>query len=265
MEQTMRHGERQMMKSPRAKRELVRPFEDSKWGITANKLKILAIIAMVVDHFVAVFFPHDLAWVMGIRVFGRIAAPLMCYFIAEGYHYTSDRKAYLKRLTLFALISHIPYNLYFGIPLNPRYGTGVIWALTMGLLALIFVNHKKMKPWLKVIGLVSCCLLAYSANWNYVAVLWVVAFGYFRDHLKKQIIAFTVIGIVFHLIPTYGLSFFTHETAYHWYQLGIFLAIPFLILYNGKIGKKSKALAWSFYIIYPLHLLVFYLIRLWLF
>ena len=223
----------------------------------SNFLKLIAIIIMVYDHFIVIFFPQETILYFILRVPGRIAAPVICYLIAEGYHYTSDRKKYIIRLLIFSVISHFPYILCFEFSFFQA--TSVIWALVMGLAALTAVKSDKIHIVLKILILIACCAASYTANWNFVAVLWIVAFGLFRSSLKRQIIAFCVIGIVFHLLPAY-LRFMLLRTVYlHWYHLGIFLAVPLFALYNGKLGKKSKIISWSFYLFYPVHLIIFYL------
>ena len=63
-------------------------------GLCGNELKLLAILAMTVDHIAWSLFPgysmHPLALLM--HAIGRLTCPIMCYFIAEGYHYTRNFK-----------------------------------------------------------------------------------------------------------------------------------------------------------------------------
>ena len=223
--------------------------------LNANTLKVIAMALMLLDHFAVVFLPGDTMLHMLSRLLGRIVAPVICFFIAEGYHYTSDRKKYILRLLVLALISHIPFNITFGHTLSPREATSVIWALVMGLIALSALKSEKLHLIVKVLILALCCALAWTANWNFVAVLWIVVFGLFHGNFRKQILAFCAVGIVFHL----AIAFHRFGLA-HWFQLGIFLAIPLLAMYNGKLGKKSKVMAYSFYVFYPAHLLLLYLL-----
>ena len=231
-----------------------------KYSLTSNQLKIIAIIAMVFDHFVAGFLPYE-NWAFGwlLRVPGRIAAPVMCYMVAEGYHHTSNCRKYVLRLALFAVLSHLPYNLYFGLGFFQ--GTSVIWALTMGLVALAAVKSRAI-PWFgKILALGACCLLAVIADWNYIAVLWIVGFGLFYGSFKKQMLWFCAIGLVFYIGPAFeGVG--EPGWAFQWFRLGIFLAIALLAFYHGERGRKSKAVTWFFYIFYPAHLVLLYLARL---
>ena len=234
-----------------------------RFHLNANQLKIIAIIAMTIDHTVAIFMPHG-PLKMILRCIGRLAAPIMCYMIAEGYHHTSNRKRYLLRLILFALISHVPFNLSMNFALSPFVATSVIWSLAMGLLALMIVKDEKLHPLLRMGGLLLCCLLAYTANWNYIAVLWVVLFGWFYGNKKMQIISFTLIGLTFHVGQQFksllgGLQ--TVENFRLWYQLGIFLVIPLLLSYDGTHGKKSKFMKYLFYWYYPLHMVILQILK----
>lgn len=232
--------------------------------LNANQLKILAVLAMLLDHAAGLFMPHGGVLWMILRALGRIAAPTMCYMIAEGYHHTSDRKKYLFRLVLFALIAHIPYNLCMGFTLSPLKATSVMWALAMGLLALMIVKEEKWHWAVRLLGLGCCCLLAYTANWNYIAVLWVVVFGLFHEQRAKQMLSFALIGVVFHFgqqLEPLLTGRIPLANYVGWYQAGIFLAIPLLLCYNGTHGKKSKVISRFFYWFYPAHLLVLYLLN----
>ena len=82
-----------------------------KITFTSNQLKLIAIAAMVFDHCMVVFIPHDLAIYEVLRMPGRPTAPIMCFLIAEGYYHTSNLWRYMKRLFVMALISHVPFAL----------------------------------------------------------------------------------------------------------------------------------------------------------
>lgn len=227
-------------------------------GLSATTLKLLAIAAMFFDHFVAVFISHDTLIGLILRTPGRIAAPIFCYFIAEGYHHTSNRLRYVQRLVLFALISHIPYILCFGYSFFQA--TSVMWGLALGLIALTVLKHEKISPPIKIAVLILCCFFSITANWNFVTVLWIVMFGLFYGNFKWQMLSFIGVAMVFHLLPTYIRFGPTHEGYPHVFQIGVILAIPLLAAYNGHIGYKSKNLSRFFYLFYPAHLILIYII-----
>ncbi len=228
--------------------------------LTSNQLKMIAIIAMFIDHFVAVFINHNTELGIILQTPGRLVAPIMCYMIAEGYYKTSSVNKYLKRLFVFAIISHFVYNLTFGFTLFQA--TSVMWGLFLGLFALKIIKKQNLHILVKFSTLGLCCLLAITANWNYIAVLWIVGFGVYHGSFTKQIIAFCAISIFAHIIPTLQNFGFTHEGYPHWYQFGVFLAIPFLMMYKGERGKELVKLGkYGFYIFYPAHLLFIYLLN----
>ncbi|MER2063677.1 MAG: TraX family protein, partial [Alkalibacterium sp.] len=72
-------------------------------GLNANLIKIVAITSMFVDHFSRVITEEGTATSWGLHLFGRLAAPLIAYLVAEGHHYTSDKQAYATRLFIFAV------------------------------------------------------------------------------------------------------------------------------------------------------------------
>jgi hypothetical protein len=226
-------------------------------GMTSNKLKIIAIVAMFFDHFVSIFLSLDYPVGVGLKIAGRIVAPIMCFFIAEGYFHTSNRGRYITRLLIFAIVSHAPFVISLGYRFFQA--TSVIWPLALGLIALTAVKAEKLHILLKLFILGLCCVLAIPGNWNFVAVLWVVAFGIFHGNHARQIIAFCAVGIVFHLALVFYRFGFQGNQLLH--QTGFFLAIPFLLAYNGKRGRKSKALTWAFYVFYPAHLILLYLLH----
>ena len=71
---------------------------------------------MTIDHIAWVLFPGYPCSTVPIilHTIGRITCPIMCYFIAEGYHYSKNIHRYTQRLFLFAFISHFAYVFFLG-------------------------------------------------------------------------------------------------------------------------------------------------------
>ena len=93
--------------------------------LDGNALKLIAILAMTADHLAWLLFPgYDRAAVPVImHIIGRLTCPVMCFFIAEGYHYTHSKTRYALRLLLLAVASHSPTclpptTLWIVIPLS---------------------------------------------------------------------------------------------------------------------------------------------------
>lgn len=223
-------------------------------GINNYNLKIIAMVAMLIDHLSYIVVPSNTPQQWMVHLIGRIAAPIFCYLIAEGHYYTRDKKKYLFRLLIFAAISHLPYVLFFNIPIWQA--TSVIWSLSMGLVALIGATNKHYSIPVKIGVVAVCCLLAYNANWNYLGVLWIVFFGLFRGNFRLQMLVFSMIAIVFYIIP--GIA---GGGLYITYRFGILLTVFILYLYNGNLGKKTMLSKWGFYLFYPTHLIVLYFLR----
>lgn len=64
-------------------------------ALSGNALKGIAILAMTLDHLTWTLWPGYATdwWVLVCHVLGRVTAPIMWFFIVEGYHYTHDVKS----------------------------------------------------------------------------------------------------------------------------------------------------------------------------
>lgn len=241
--------------------------------LDANQLKLIAIIAMTIDHIAWLLFPGfpTAALPLIMHIIGRITCPVMCYFIAEGFRYTRDRKKYALRLLALAVVSHFAYILasndyvdwhsfipfYYGDILNQ---TSVVWSLLGGLLMLWLCESEKRSTAAKVAGVVLICIVTLPSDWSCIAALCVLSIGSNRGEPKKQ-----VIWSLFYVAIYAVVYYFARDKVYGIVQLGVVLAIPLLMLYNGKRGKNptvNRVMKWLFYIYYPLHLFILGLIQL---
>lgn len=234
----------------------------------ANVIKLIAIFFMTLDHLAWVIFPGfpKEALPLIIHIFGRITCPVMCFCIAEGFHYTRDVNKYTLRLFVFALISHFCYvfasvgptegNAY--VPFvngNVLNQTSVIWSLLGGLIMLRINYSEKIKSlFVKVLLILLICAVTFISDWSCIASLFVLSFGTNRGNLKKQ-----SFWLMFYALIYAVVYFFAIDKVYGVIQLGVALAIPVIALYNGKRGKNAKFnkfMKWFFYIYYPLHLII---------
>lgn len=236
-------------------------------GFNSNTLKLLAIAAMTVDHLTSVIFPGYPVnpGILLLHMIGRLTMPIMCFFIAEGYHYTHNLKKYLTRLFLLAVVSHFAYNFAFGIPFIPFQTTvfnqtSIIWSLAWGLVALAVSqsDNPKLKPWLKTLIILVITIITFCSDWSSIAVLVIVANGKNRDDFKKQMTSMLLYVAIYAAVYILFIN-----SIYGILQMTVALSIPFLKRYNGERGRL-KSMKWLFYIYYPLHLFICGLIRIML-
>lgn len=238
-----------------------------KKTLNANRIKVIAILAMTIDHIAWMLFPGypREALPVVLHIIGRITCPIMCYFIAEGYHHTRDIDKYTARLFVFALISHFPYvfasmnfvdwrsfiPFYYGDILNQ---TSVMWSLAWGLVMLRVVHSEKIKENIQVILVILICLIGFLSDWSCIASLCVLAFGTNRGKFRTQ-----MLWMVFY-VGIYSLVyFFAIDKLYGLIQMAVVLSIPVIGMYNGQRGpskRVNRIMKWLFYLYYPLHLLI---------
>jgi len=235
---------------------------DKEKGLNSNQLKLIAIVAMTLDHLTWTLFPgYSTEWfVILLHIVGRLTAPIMWFFIAEGYHYTHDIKKYATRLFLLALISHFAYNFCFGISFIPFQTTafnqtGVVWSLAWGLVLLYIHDRTAWKLWQKILITIIICLITFPSDWSCIATLAILAIGTNRGNFKRQ-----MIFMMFYTVMYAVIYFIFIDKIYAIIQLGTCLTIPLLQLYNGKRGTM-KGIGKFFYIYYPLHLFICGIIR----
>ena len=232
--------------------------------LNSNHLKLIAIIAMTVDHFTDLFYPGFPIAVRPItmHLIGRLTAPIMWFFIAEGYHYTKNIRKYMFRLGLFAVISHFAYCFAFGISIIPfKTGifnqTSVMYPLFIAVVVMWLDDLKteKLNHKLKTAIIFLLIWSAFPADWSCIAVLAIFQINKYRGNLPKQTISMMEWVVVYAIV-----SFFFVDKAYGVVCLGVILVYPFLRMYNGERGK-IKWLKWFFYIYYPAHLLILGILR----
>lgn len=240
--------------------------------LNSNQLKLIAIIAMTVDHIAwAMFDGYPTALLpLVMHIIGRLTCPIMCYFIAEGYHYTRNVNKYTFRLFAFAFVSHFAYifasndfvdfksliPFYYGNFLNQ---TSVMWSLAWGLVMLRIADSKNIKSIYKVLLVILICIITLPSDWSCIAALCIMAIGTNRGDFRKQ-----MSWMIFYVALYSLVYFFAIDKVYGVLQMGVVLSIPVIAMYNGKRGKNpkiNKFMKWFFYIFYPAHLFAIGLIN----
>lgn len=205
--------------------------------MTGFQLKLLAMLAMTADHIGAVFFPE----IPLLRWIGRLAMPVLCFFIGEGLRHTRSPRRYLLRLTGFALLSELPFDLAFygGIEWGHQ---NVYFTLALGLLALWAIQSRGMEGWLLALTAALAAELL-GCDYGMYGVLLILLLDRFHRARSEQLAAAALLNLAFFGLQTQTMSL---------------IALPLLWLYNGKRGRDDRRL---FYLYYPAHLCVLGILR----
>ena len=205
--------------------------------MTGFQLKLLAMLAMTAAHIGAVFFPE----IPLLRWIGRLAMPVLCFFIGEGLRHTRSPRRYLLRLTWFALLSELPFDLAFygGIEWGHQ---NVYFTLALGLLALWAIQSRGMEGWLLALTAALAAELL-GCDYGMYGVLLILLLDRFHRARSEQLAAAALLNLAFFGLQTQTLSL---------------IALPLLWLYNGKRGRDDRRL---FYLYYPAHLCVLGILR----
>lgn len=239
--------------------------------INTFTLKLMAILFMTIDHVAVVIgtrpassghlyysnllSPHiyDI-----MRHVGRLAFPIYCYLIVEGFFFTRNVKKYVLRLSIFAFISQIPFSL--AVMKEPFYmgDLNTLFTLAIGLtcVALFDAGTRQLQhcsqdtdrfhaiplqfSFIIIIAL-SVLSVLLKTDYSIYGILLIFIFYIFRGQPVKIFAAMTLDCILL-------------QPATQLYSL--FALIP-IFLYNGKKGPSIK---YIFYIYYPLHLTLLYFI-----
>jgi hypothetical protein len=228
--------------------------------LNATSLKWIAIIAMIIDH-VAWKLQAPALILEIMHCIGRFTIPIMCFFIAEGFHNTRSVRKYAGRLLVFALISQIPFT-YFMTGRLIRFWLGpetfnVLFVLLLGLLALHVIkgNQSKIR---KVILVTLCFIGSLFCDWLFYAILFILAFGLNYGNRKKQMLWFSYAALFCFVLL--DLPSFLTGGSIRFMEAGLFFTIPLLLCYNGEKSTPNSPSfltnKWIFYILYPLHLMI---------
>lgn len=226
-------------------------------GLSGSTLKLIAVITMLIDHIGAVVinpllsaYPNLLNVYYILRLCGRIAFPIFCFLLVEGFFHTKNIKKYCIRLAAFALISEIPFNLAIYHTVFAPEGQNVFFTLLIGLLTIWGMqsgdNYFSQKPVAKALFraviLIVGMFLAWGlkTDYNFYGVI-VIAVLYEYHHRK-------IFGSIVSAFMLCLMSFL---------EVTAFAAVPLIGAYNGKRGFSLK---YIFYVFYPAHLLVLYII-----
>ncbi len=238
------------------------------WSINGGDLKLFAMITMLIDHFGAAF----LLFYMNIgdnrlkyyelyniaRRIGRISFPIFIFLLVEGLYHTRNIWKYLLRLSLFCIISEIPFDLAFRRQFFDWQHQNVFFTLLIGLAAIALIRsnyeHSGQTASSKK-GLSIYC--HYLINGIVIAAAMLLADFLKTDYGWAGVLA---ILVAYWLrasdLQMWGVCvvLFLFSSDLELYAL---FCIPLISHYNGKKGHLPK---WMPYLFYPVHLLILWVI-----
>ena len=166
---------------------------------------------------------------------------------------TRNVKKYFIRLLLFGFVSQVPFSLAIGTGILDH--LNIFFTLSFGVLFIVCLEKKSQ--WFVLPILVSLLNFDYSVY----GILLIGSMYILRKNRETGIIAVVLLNLLF--LFEWSLEIFS------------LLALPIILLYNSSNVTKTKETrsevaypAWRkyfFYAYYPLHLALFYLIKLYCF
>lgn len=239
-------------------------------GITGSTLKRIALVSMLVDHLAASviaklynipgFLPEASrsgveAFYNACRLFGRLAFPIYCFLLVEGFLHTSDKKRYAVRLFLFALISEIPFDWAINGQLMNWEHQNVFFTLLLGFAAMwgidlvlqkLPLSSANLRIFAMAFIIIGVLILAWHVRADYGAagVLVIVVLYLFHDNYPLA----AAIGCL-------GLTAAVYVESAWSGRMQAAGVIGFLLAYyyNGQKGRLNK---YFYYLFYPVHLLL---------
>lgn len=242
------------------KTALSRPWKTLPFGrLSANGLRLLAMVGMLLDHIWGTLMSGGL-WMTCV---GRLVFPIYAFQLTEGFFHTTDRKAYRKRLLLFALISEIPFNYMMAGGWLYPFHQNTIFTLVLGLWVISILEDLRqsaVKRGKTVLLLLAAALLSVVAfpDYGWQGVLMVVVFYAMRGHKLAwlgQLVCMVVINC--RLMEGQTLPWLFDLPV----QSFAVLALIPIWLYNGQKGRGGKAFQTAAYWYYPLHMIALVLLR----
>ena len=220
-------------------------------------LKLIAILSMLIDHVnKALIYPNlvsndgVLTTVSNIfDIIGRIAFPLFCFLLVEGFFKTRSRKKYLLNLLIFGVISEVPFDMFTTASFFNMNWNNVMFTLAFVLITIWIIDilKKRMQKLPKT--------LWYFASFIIVIIMCIAAMYLSLDY-EHHAILIGYFFYLFHDVPLLAIPFgYASMYTQPWALLGFGLTLT----YNGKRGKQNKMLNYWFY---PAHLLILGILRL---
>lgn len=213
-------------------------------------IELVAVVSMIIDHVGFVFFTEMIIF----QIIGRLSFPLYAYLIALGYSRTKNSIIYFFRVLVLAIVSQWFFNyLISPIKLN------VCFTLSFSIISLIVFESNRINKVLKLFLYILILFLALLLGCEYgsYGILLVLLFHlYIRNQHDKTYKIYAITSIILLIIVSMFVFSFS---IIHLYSI---LSLPIILLTPKNIQKiKVNSIKHINYLVYPLHLLIMFLIR----
>lgn len=220
-------------------------------------LKILACVTMLLDHIGEMFAPLILndGVYYTLRIIGRLAFPLYCFLLAEGVAYTKNPVKYGLRLLMGVFLAEVPFDLAFAGRIDWTCQSVMV---TLFLGFIMAMSMKRLER-TKLIPVIVCAFLAelFLADYGAWGILIIAVFVMTHDYKDKKIIQIMGLTTICWMMNTPAVPIFGLKIPIEMFAV---LALIPIFLYSGKKTTGSKMIQTVFYLFYPVHLLVLYII-----
>lgn len=214
-------------------------------GLSADALKWIAMITMFIDHLAHTslnpYGPHYVEIYTAMRTIGRIAFPLYCFLLVEGFMHTGNYRRYVLRIGLFTLLSEIPFDLAMnGAVIFWNYQS-VMVTLLIGLVGLgayrwCVCNRYPIYGIMVVLASVATGMLT-KCDYGAEGVLLIFLFYLLQHQPVVRAVCVAVWCVMMGGLEVWGV-----------------LALLPIMLYNGQKGRGKSGFKWFGYAFYPAHL-----------
>lgn len=229
-----------------------------KWKIfTQEHLKILACLLMLLDHIG--YMNLIPGCYTELRVIGRLAFPIFCFLLCQGFIHTRSKKKYMIRLGVGMLLSEIPFNLFISGRICYLGGQSVMVTLFFAFLMAMLMEKVENLP-LKVLLLIPFYLFGELLHSDYggAGIVMVAVFLLTENLPHKRLLQTALMIPAQLLVGSWKVTFL--GISFPIQLFAIFAMIP-IALYSGKKTTHSPILQWGFYLFYPVHMLLLSFLR----
>lgn len=237
-----------------------------KVTVSQEGLKLTACVTMLIDHVGATIVLSaymdalitgkpalanqlgDLYYIM--RIIGRIAFPIYCFLLVEGFHHTRNVKKYMSRLVVGMLLSELPFDLAFSGGIDWE-SSSVMVTLLLG--CLMMAGMGSLKGFWKLLAIPPFYGIAEFLGTDYAGhgILLIAMLALTRDLPKEKL--WRTVG--FAVLLWFGATIDIGGIAVPIEIFGLMALIP-MFAYDGRKLTHSKGIQWAFYLFYPVHMFI---------